>query len=240
MSAEASTEVVQTQNRLPVALTGNLALDEAMRLSQVLALSSLVPKDLRGKAPDVLAVLLYGQEIGLRPMQALQTIDIVEGRPFITAKLWLALVRRSGHQAKITAEDPGKSVSVWMKRGDDGTEHTETFTLDDAINAKYVSLKDGKPYARSQSGKSLPWEVHTKDMLRARAISTCARFVCPEVALGYYSEADAQPEFSDDEVAEVVAEQMPRRADVAPPLDPEVVVATLDDIEAELTLDVTA
>lgn len=203
------TDVVPRADRLPVNVGGRIeSFDEVYRLAQNLATANLMPTSLRGKPADVTAMILYGQDLGLSPMQSIQGIYVVEGRPSLSAQLWLALVRRAGHRVSVT-EHTAETCTVHIGRGDTGEEHTVTYTLQDAINADRVRLKDGKPFARSEKGKPLPWELHTKAMLLARAVSTCCRFIAPEIALGFYSP---------DEVEEIAErEQVPaERIDVQP------------------------
>lgn len=178
------------------------SLDEAWRLSKALAMSQMLPKSLRGKDPDVLAMLLYGQDLGLSPMQSIQGIYVVEGRPSISAQLWLALVRRAGHRVSVI-EHSMERCTVEIVRGDTGERHSATFTLDEAIAAGRVKrLEDGSLRARSEQGKPLPWELYPKAMLLARAVSQVCRFAAPEIAFGFYS-ADEVEEIAERE-AEVV------------------------------------
>jgi hypothetical protein len=76
-------------------------LDEAYRLSKNLALASLMPDALRGKPSDVLAMMLYGQDLGLSPMQAIQGIYVVKGKPQLSGTTWIALARKAGHRVRI-------------------------------------------------------------------------------------------------------------------------------------------
>ena len=68
-------------------------LTEMMRLAETLAGSNMVPKNYRGKPADALAALLWGQEVGLSPLQALQGIAVVNGRSAVGGGATLALVR---------------------------------------------------------------------------------------------------------------------------------------------------
>lgn len=164
--------------RQPVAVGGLIAdLDRAWRLAQALSQSGLIPKPLQNRPSDVLVVLLYGQEIGLGPTTAFQSIHVVDGRPNISARLWIALVRRAGHKAEIVRHTKDEAV-VRITRGDDGTEHEGSFDMDDAKDAKLTD-KDN-------------WKKYRKDMLLARACTRAGAFGCPEVALGFVvSEAPA-------------------------------------------------
>lgn len=201
MSTPTSTEVATRQPKkiavnVGVPLRG---LDEAYRLSQALAMAGLMPKDLRGKPSDVLAILLYGQEVGLAPMQSIQGIYVVNSRPTLAAQTWLALLRRAGHRAFVPCKtcdgageehQPGGSRAdhryepdhderhcrMTIVRGDTGAMHTEKFDLDDAKTAGLAN-KD-------------IWKAHPRRMTLARAVSNCARFICPEVAMGFYAEGE--------------------------------------------------
>ena len=220
--------------RVPVNIGRQInGLDEAFRLSKNLAVASVLPTALRGKPSDVLAIVLYGQDLGLSPMQAIQGIYVVEGRPSLASQTWLALLRRAGHRARVV-EHTETSCTVHLVRGDTGEEHTETYSIDDAVHTGKVKIVDGKLVARSKEGKVLPWEAHTKRLLLARAVSNAARFLCPEVALGFYSEAEVEEWEHTEPVASPRIEPEPIDAEVVEQ-SPEEVAADLADIEQEFT-----
>lgn len=200
-------EIVKAESRVPVSFGVPLrSLDEAYRLSQNLAIAAMLPSSLRGKPADVLAILLYGQELGLGPMQSIQSIYVVNGRPSLSAQTWRALVRRAGHKVRMVERVSGVSATVEIVRADDeANPHRETYTMDMAKAAK-LSEKD-------------VWRQHTDDMLAARATARACRFVCPEVALGFYTEdeiedAAAVPVADDVADAEVIPDDK-SDADVA-------------------------
>lgn len=235
---------IDTTDRRAVAVGVPLAgLDEAFRLSKNLALASVLPDSLRGKPSDVLAIVLYGQELGLAPMQSIQGIYVVKGKPQLASQTWVALARRAGHKVRIV-ESTDKLCTVTITRADDPEfPHTSTFTVEDAARAGLCAIKDGKVVARSSKGDPLPWESYTSTMLRNRAISNAGKFACPEVAMGFAIEGDydyipgepepvvvSRPEHHGDTAepqdAEIVEEPTP--AD-----DPDAVAAALDQIESE-------
>jgi hypothetical protein len=192
------TEVATTHApKPPVALSGPLAnLDEAWRMAQALAQSALMPDSLRNKPSDVLVTVLYGREIGLAPMQALQTIHVIKGRPFISGQLWLSLVRRAGHRAEVSGD--GASATCTITRGDTDEQHSETFTLEQAKTAKLTGNADSN------------WSKYPDRMLRWRAVANCARMICPEVALGFEAEEERGAEQPQrPSLAQVAAERTP-------------------------------
>lgn len=233
-SADATT-TDETGNRLPVAVGIPLnGLDEAFRLAKNLAVASVLPDSLRGKPSDVLAIVLYGQELGLAPMQAIQGIYVVKGKPQLSSTTWTALIRRAGHRVKWGPCDD-KSATVSITRCDDPDPHTETFTIEDAVKAGLCRIVDGKVQARSQRGDPLPWETYTRTMLRNRAISNCGKLQCPEVALGFAVEGDY--DYIEDAVEVTAPEHHGDTADVvdAVVVDAETVKHELADLEAEYT-----
>jgi hypothetical protein len=66
------------------------SLDEALRLCDYLADSDMVPKEYQGKPGNCLVAIQWGAEIGLKPLQSMQNISTINGRP----SLW---VRAGGH-----------------------------------------------------------------------------------------------------------------------------------------------
>ncbi|MFJ8815471.1 recombinase family protein [Amycolatopsis thermoflava] len=186
---------------VPVPLVGQLNdLDQAYRYAQALAQSSLLPKDLVGKPANVLAIILYGQQLDLTPMQAVQSIYVVNGRPQMAGQLWLSKVREAGHRAFVPCKSCGfaseehrpdtghryeadhddQHCTFTIRRKDTGEQHTETFTWQQAVTAKLTN-KD-------------VWKSYPQRMLLWRAVSNCATVICPEVALGFGAEEpDAGP-----------------------------------------------
>jgi hypothetical protein len=257
MSAEL--ERLPGANKTAVALGGPIhSLDEAYRLSQALAMAGLMPTALRGKPSDVLAIILYGQDLGLSPMQAIQGIYVVDGRPSLSAQLWLAKVRGAGHRAGIPCAQCGRMpddhrdvmdperkghayapdhdsshATVRIVRRDTGEQHQVTYDIEQAVQAGRVQLRDGKPYARSANGKPLNWETNPKAMVLARAVSECCRFIAPEIALGFYSQDEVE-EIAERETVEAV------RVDEPTPVvdaDPEQAAAEVAAVEAEFVDD---
>jgi hypothetical protein len=179
-------------NLLPVALNEPISgLDEAWRLAKALAIASVMPRDLHGKPADVLAMVLYGRDLGLSPMQSIQGIYVVKGKPQLASQTWTALARRHGHKVRIIESTDDLCTVQITRRDDPDYPHTETFTIEQALKAGLCSRNaEGQITARSKSGEKLPWESYTKTMLRNRAISAAGKFTCPEVATGFAIEGD--------------------------------------------------
>ena len=70
-------------------------LTEAIQFSEMLANSSMVPKAYQGKPQDILVCVQWGYEMGLPPMQALQAIAVINGKPSLWGDGLMALVQAS-------------------------------------------------------------------------------------------------------------------------------------------------
>jgi hypothetical protein len=128
-----------------------------------------VPRAMQGKPEHVLACVLYGNELGLGPMQSLNSIHIIEGRAAASPELMRALVAKAGHRIDVT-ENTNTACTMKGSRIDTGAEATVRWTLDDAKNAN-LSGKDN-------------WKKYPRAMLAARATSELCRLLFPDVIAG--------------------------------------------------------
>lgn len=94
-TSNGKTNVMVRQSSVSVALTLN-TLPALREFCAVLAQTEMVPKGYRDKPDNILVAMIHGQELGLPPLQALQSIAVVNGVPSIYGDAGLALVRGSG------------------------------------------------------------------------------------------------------------------------------------------------
>jgi hypothetical protein len=81
------------QTRLAAFTPANLT--EAIALAKMMAASEIVPKDYQKKPANIIVAIQFGAEIGLPPMQSLQSVSVINGRPALWGDGALALC--SGH-----------------------------------------------------------------------------------------------------------------------------------------------
>ena len=143
---------------------------EAMEFAGLLAKSDIVPKDYQGKPGNVLVAIQWGMEIGLQPMQAMQNIAVINGRPSIWGDAMIALVRASPSFEYITETQDDKQATCIIKRKGE-PEAIRTFSMDDAKRAG-LTVKSG------------PWTQYPKRMMQMRARSWALRDVFPDVLKG--------------------------------------------------------
>lgn len=148
------------------------SLQEAMQIAELLAGSDIVPKDYQRKPGNILVAMQWGAEIGLQPLQAMQNIAVINGRPSIWGDAMLALVRSSGLLDFIREElsDDGSKATCTVKRKGEEPVSSE-FSTEDAKKAGLL-------------GKQGPWTQYPKRMLKLRARSYALRDVFPDVLKG--------------------------------------------------------
>ena len=144
--------------------------EQAMTFSNMLAESDLVPKDFRGKPGNCLIAIQWGSELGLKPLQALSNIAVVNGRAALWGDAVIALVRSSPLCEYVQESDDGHTATCRAKRRGE-PEHVVTFSMDDAKEAGLL-------------GKAGPWTQYKKRMRQMRARAFALRDVFPDVLRG--------------------------------------------------------
>lgn len=178
MSDERTLANVEPQTekpKAPIAVTSSgvdfRSLGEMYRFCEVVHKSKLAPQAF-GSPEAIMVAVQCGLEIGLSPMQALNSIAVINGRPSLWGDGALALivsrpdfedieetVNEAGTEAKCTIKRKGRSPVV------------RTFSMDDAKRAK---LND----------KSGPWTQYPKRMLQMRARGFAMRDAYPDALRG--------------------------------------------------------
>lgn len=147
--------------------------EEAWRLAEILADSDLVPKDFRGKPGNCLVGMQWGSELGLKALQSLQGIAVINGRPSIWGDTMLAIVR-SSPLCEYVIEGAYADGTAWCKvkrRGE--PEQERTFSDADAKTAGLL-------------GKQGPWVTAPKRMKQMRARAFALRDVFTDVLRGMH------------------------------------------------------
>ena len=183
---------------------GGLALasfDDAFRFATMVAKSEFAPKDFRGKPESCLLAIQHGSEIGLSPMQSLQNIACINGRPSIWGDAALALCLASPVCDGIheTIEGDGDNMTAVCKTSRKGK---------DANVVGRFSVADAKK--AGLWGKAGPWTQYPKRMLQLRARGFALRDAFPDVLKGLITAEEAQDYPKPEPVARQAVEVRPR------------------------------
>jgi len=164
------------------------SLKEALQLADLIHRSKLAPKGF-DSPESCLVGILYGMEVGLSPIAALQRMAIIDGRPTIWGDAALALVQASGLLISIREEIQEDATQAninrltaicTVTRNSRAEPVTKTFSVEDAKRAG-LWQKPG------------PWTDYPKRMLAMRARAFALRDAFPDVLAGLYLREEIEP-----------------------------------------------
>ena len=209
-------------------------LTEAISFSEMLSKSQMVPKAYQNKPEDVLVAVQWGYELGLAPLQALQNIACINGKPSVYGDAAMALVQNSSVceniEEYVEGEGTPNPTAVCVAHRKNRTPITARFSVEDARRAGLW-------------GKQGPWTAYPKRMLQMRARGFALRDAFPDVLKGLITVEEAQ-DFPDE--AKPVPKMVMRNpldaigkehhpAEALPvPESPIVIPTNLDDINSQL------
>lgn len=151
-----------------------------VKRSEILARSTLLPSSLRNKAADILIIMMMAQELNIPPLQALNGINVIQGKPVISPQLMIALIRSKVPNSYIEiVEREGECKCLMSRDKEDKNQiYTSTWTLERAQEMGIAS-KDN-------------WKKQAGTMLKWRAVGDCARTVFPDILSGLYFASEFQ------------------------------------------------
>lgn len=172
--------ITKTDPKAPLAAGNGVSaivpntVEATYRLGQMVIAGGWAPKDMRS-AETVAIAIMQGMEIGLKPMQALQSIAVINGRPSIFGDAAIGLVQSSGvcEYIKEWSDGEGDQMVAFCeaKRLNSPSVVTQRFSVEDA---KLAGLW----------GKAGPWKQYPRRMLQMRARSFALRDAFADVLKG--------------------------------------------------------
>jgi hypothetical protein len=204
------------------------AAQAAHTMATSLVQTSFVPEAFRNKPHEATAAILAGAEIGLDPMAALRSFDIIQGTAAPRANTLRAVVQSRGHELVLTESTATRAIVKGRRRGEQNWQQS-TWTIERATKLGLTNKSN--------------WKNQPQAMLVARATAECARLIASDAILGipYASEelidgdtatsvtltVDTAPEVKP---ARRTAQRAPRTVETAPEpeLDEPAEVETVD------------
>ena len=188
---------------------------DAMAFGKMVAGSDFAPKDFRGKPESCVLAMQHGAELGLSPMQAIQSIAVVNGRPSVygdTAKaICLAAPVCEWITETVDGEGEAMVATCTAKRRGSPEPTVVQFSVADAKKAALW-------------GKSGPWTQYARRMLQMRARGFALRDAFPDVLRGLITAEEA----SDYPTHEPVREPIVVRTRATPQPHPEPAVVRIE------------
>ena len=161
------------------------SLQEMVEFAERLSVSTLVPTVFFKKPGDILVTMQWGYEIGLRPIQSLNSIAVINGRPSIFGDAAIALVWASklclSYDDWVENEDDTPHMIGVAKSHRKGTPGPieRRFSMADATNALLLR-------------KMGPWQQYPKRMLVMRARGFLLRDLYADVLRGLITTEELQ------------------------------------------------
>lgn len=156
------------------------SIEQAERCAKIIAESSFCPQQMKGKPGDIIVALQMGQELGLKPMQAMQNIAVINGRPSLWGDAMLAVCRQAADFEFINEEYDEKN-NAWTCTAKRHNEPPVVRTFSE-LDAKDAGLW----------GKPGPWKQYPKRMLQMRARGFALRDAFADVLRGIIIQEEAQ------------------------------------------------
>ena len=172
-----------------------VALGSQIEYAKAMASADIIPDSYRGRPANILVAMGFGRSMGLSPAESLYRINVIKGKPTMSAELIAAQVRRSGHKLWYEKDEQNLSVTAFIQRKDD-PEHEFHVTRDKQW-AHNMGLD--KP---DRKGNPSNYQKQPMTMLTWRATTAVAREACPEALFGVAYTPD---EMHDSEFTEPVA-----------------------------------
>lgn len=168
-----------------------------LAFAERLAKSNLLPTQYRNQPANLLWAIEFGNALGIPPMAAVVGVHLIEGKPSASAGLISALVRRAGHRLRVSGD--GKQATCEIVRSDD-----PNFTFKSVWTIE-------RAQAANLTGKAV-WKNFPAAMLKARAITECARDACQEALCGVaYTPEELGADYDADATPAPAAVQEPTR-----------------------------
>jgi hypothetical protein len=155
--------------------------------AEVLVKTGFLPQSI--KTPEqAMAIILTGRELGIGAMAALNTINVIQGKPTISPQLMLGLINRSGELEDIKIDTGAQGATCTIKRRG-RSAYTARFG---PAEAAAMGL-NGKDNYKKQAATMYKW----------RAVADACRATFADVLLGLYT-PDEMGATTDVETGEIV------------------------------------
>lgn len=147
-------------------------------IAQTFVTAGAMPKGI-DTAPKLMVVLQAAREIGLSPIEGLNSLYFVNGKVAMYGEAVPMQIYRAGHRISWGKCD-ATEANVTITRGDTDESMTTRFTMEMAQERGYTS---------NPLYKKFP-----ENMLKWRALSMTAKFICPDALKGIGIKEDMEIE----------------------------------------------
>jgi hypothetical protein len=136
--------------------------------AQTLAHSNLLPKHFQNNPANLLYAIEFAEALGMKPIHAITSVHVINGKPSASADLIGTMVRRAGHRLRVTGDDT-YAEAVLIRADDPDFEFRARWDMDKA---------------RKAGLNTATWKAYPGAMLRSRAITEVCRSGAPDALHG--------------------------------------------------------
>jgi hypothetical protein len=175
--SENETEVIVSE--------GVQAFELAQRKAKMYSLSTLVPVTYQGEGnvANVMIACNMAQRMQCDPLQVMQSLHVIHGRPSFSAAFLIARWNTDGRWTALNYEfnEDRTACKAWAKSRETGERVEGTqITLEMAKAEGWLDKKGSK------------WQTMPEQMLRYRAATFLIRSHAPELMLGMYERTEVE------------------------------------------------
>lgn len=149
-----------------------------LALAKMVAATPFAPKDFQGKPEYCAIAMMYGKQLGISGLQAIQNICVINGRPSVYGDAFWAIIISHPEFEDCIEESTDTQAKVVLKRRGRSPKEV-TFTQQDAQKATLW-------------GKPGPWTQYPKLMMLWRARTIAARALFADALKGITSNYEAE------------------------------------------------
>lgn len=166
------------------------------RIAKAFSQSDLVPKQYQGNLPNCMIALDMSQRIGADPLQVMQNLVIVHGRPTWSSQFLIATVNTSGRFSALRFEFFGEQgTDAWGCRA---------WAIEKTTGEKLVGSDVTIAIAKAEGWydkNGSKWKTMPQQMLMYRAGSWWTRAFAPELSMGLQTSEEAGDVFDAQQTA---------------------------------------
>jgi hypothetical protein len=159
--------------------------DRAWRFAEILAKSAIIPDTFKLNPASCLIALDMANRMRRNPLEVMQALYIVHGRPSFSSSFLISLINSSGFyeplRFKFDGQDNSRSCVAW----------TTDKRTGETVEGPRVSIQMAKEegwYGKPGS----KWKTMPEVMLRYRAASFFSRAYCPDLVGGFHTTEEIQ------------------------------------------------
>ena len=163
----------------------------ALRMANALAASTIIPKEYQGNPSNTLIALEMASRMNTSPMQVMQNLYVINGRPSWSSGYITAVInasRKYKHELKFVLTGTGNDMSCYAWTTDHNGDRIEgpVITMKMATDEGWVSKNGSK------------WKTMPEVMIRYRAAAFFGRLYCPDMIMGIYDREEVIEIAADD------------------------------------------